>query len=89
MINNIIAGVAGLAAIASIVVALRTYREQVRSRQTEWLLDLHQRLLENERFRDLSGDMVRELSGAARNTPTVMTSAIKKRGRSIPLKPHA
>ena len=80
MIGNILAGGAALAAIASIIVALRTYREQVRSRQTQWLLDLRHRLLENERFRLLRADIVGQLSRSGSNDySTTMAKAIKKK----------
>jgi len=68
MVSNVIAGAAALAAIASIIVALRTYREQVRYRKTQWLLALRQRLLDEERFRILRSEILKQLSGAGEST---------------------
>jgi hypothetical protein len=83
MIANVIAATAAVAAIASIIVALRTYREQVRSRQIQWLLDLRQRLLEDERFSALRLEIGRHMSTAP-GEDTMLAKAIRKKRSGNP-----
>ena len=51
LIGSLAALGAVLTAIVSAVIALRTYRDQARSRRTQWLLDLRQRFVESEVYR--------------------------------------
>ncbi|MFC9439309.1 hypothetical protein [Nocardia sp. NPDC057030] len=81
MVANLISGTAVFLALGSIIVALRTYREQVRARQTQWLLELRQKMLDNNDFRRIRMDITDRLASAgSKDTP--LSSAIRKKRAS-------
>jgi hypothetical protein len=47
----VVGGLAAGTAVASLVVAVRTYRDQVRRQRTQWVIDLRNRFVDTEAMR--------------------------------------